>query len=194
MKSEVELRNENVLLQKLYKSDTWKNIPSNVSSRITNQKPKLINYDNPIIQIITFTIKSNDPNLIYKTPVMYEYKGNFLPIIIKNERLENGYMHISFTDLFERDYFDFQVNQEWKIGNRHIEKDIPFDKIINKKNYPQSSQYVVSPTCMQQTTTYSDCLQCVINECMSDWKCAIGCGIESAGCLALWTIACAFHA
>ena len=64
MKSEVELRNENVLLQKLYKSDTWKNIPSNVSSRITNQKPKLINYDNPIIQIITFTIKSNDPNLI----------------------------------------------------------------------------------------------------------------------------------
>lgn len=185
---ERQLNISDSLLQELYSSSKWTSLPASLKQKINLSSAKEILYDNEIIRIISFDINYTDTNHIFKSLIVYTYNNKFLPIIIQNKKLANGNDSMSLSDVNNSVYYGFQVNNLNKVGHFTITQGIPFESLGDFHSDK------TSPTCMQTNTTYSGCLSCAITECVEDWVCEIACGLESAGCLSVWAVGCAFHA
>ena len=156
------------------------------------------------VKTINFDIAGNDPNILYKSLIIYVYEGKFLPVIIQSQQMSSGFTNVSIKDLNEEDYFHLDVDKNEKFGKFKIEKDIPWEKITlvskaDSVNYSSKRKIflVQQPddrTCMQKNTTFKGCMTCAINECDADFVCYIGCGVNFVPCMAVFAASCVFHA
>ncbi len=184
--SEVVLNNTSTLVTAYKSSNDYLQLPQNIQNQVNNRNPTQINYDSAKIHVMIYTLNKPNSSFTYNTLAVYEYQNKFLSLIVKNEKLANGFAHISFTNLSGNVYFDFQVNLQNMVGKINFTSNILFEKIA-----PRTGTQRAEPTCMQSTSTFSDCLSCAISECVSDWVCGLACGLESPSCLTVWTVACA---
>ncbi|HUB60428.1 MAG TPA: hypothetical protein VL978_06995 [Puia sp.] len=192
VRSSVDLPVGSSLLAKLSTSDVWKALPAPILSSIKkNELPQFQTYDNTAAQAIVFNIASDDPNLRYKSLIVATYKGSFLPIIAESKILPSGYTQVSITDVNGSDYLNFLVDPNNRFGKFRMVKDIPFDRLTGGTvSAPETAEVAATPTCMQSTSSFGACMKCAINECNSDWVCAVGCMVNAPGCAAAFALAC----
>ena len=203
LQSDVILSQNSSILNEFFSSDAWKNIPKNVTDNINNKyTPHFETYDNIPVQALLFNIAENDPNIVYRNLMVYVFNHKFIAVIAQSIKIEGGYTRVSISDVNNNDYMHLLVNKDDNMGQFKAVKEIQFEQfravdqpVVSpvQGNSKWSSNRVAAPTCMQQTTTWSSCMNCAVNECASDWSCAFGCAAEWAGCLVVFSASCAFH-
>ncbi|RFZ92577.1 hypothetical protein D0C36_14250 [Mucilaginibacter conchicola] len=193
VKTETELAPNDQVLTSLYSSDTWKTVPQGILSSI-KKAPVLQTYDNVKFKAILFDIKNGDNKYQYNSLVVYVVNDKFLPVIIKSESVENGFKQVSISDLRNDTYLDFRVNANNKLGMFDFKRDIPFEKVtgVSRQQAINSlkTNVAATPTCMQSTSSFGSCMNCLFKECTSDWACAAGCAVEGPACVALFAASC----
>ncbi|QOI97150.1 MAG: hypothetical protein HRU69_06440 [Flammeovirgaceae bacterium] len=170
--------------KKLTATMMWQSIPRSILERIDHHTDVfLIEFDHSPIEVITIRLISS---LNYEYLVFYKLNDKLLPVIAKS--ISKGSMiQLSITDLNAQPYFELFVNENNKIGNFNVTKDIPFETIVPKN----ASSSRTTGTCPEISSSYGNCLLCAVNECESDWVCRVTCAFMFPECFIGFSLACA---
>lgn len=168
----------------LTSSMIWQSIPRSILDRIDHHTDVfLIEFDHSPIEVITIKLMSS---LNYEYLVLYKLNNELLPVIAKSVP-KGSMIQLSITDLTAQPYFELFINENNKIGNFNVAKDIPFEAIVPKN----TSSSRTAGTCPEVSSSYGNCLLCAVNECNGDWVCGVTCAFMFPECFVGFSLACA---
>jgi hypothetical protein len=184
IKKSLATTNDGSLINELFQSTTWSNIPQNILSDILfNDSITIADYKNTSVKTICFKLKSDK---IYKSLVFYCQNSKFTPVIASAEN-RGDLKYLAISDLSSNPYFEFYLNNENKMGKFKASADIP--RFVNTSlRLKTKATEVDANHC--RPLPFSDCMSCMISECGKDWKCVALMAIDGPACLAGMALQC----
>jgi len=172
-------------IQLLHKSTEWKSLPKNIKERLYLAEPaKLTSYKDSDVQVISYRMIT-DAN--YESLVFILYKSTLKPVLAKSES-QGSLRYLSVSSVEGKIYYDFYVNAEDKLGKFQVHNSLTIGDAFQREG---SSMRSASDPCPETSSSFGQCMLCAINECATDWICAVVCAIMSPECLIGFALACA---
>lgn len=119
--------------------------------------------------------------------IIYSLNNKFLFAKSRLQAVNDTLREFKLLSLGNDIYYQFQINQENKIGNFSIENTIPFADTFSPT---QNTVNTATIPCNQQGLPFGQCILCAINECAQSWICAVVCGVEFQLCIVGWGLGC----
>lgn len=176
--------NDGSLINELFQSTTWSDIPKEVLADIQfSDSITIADYKNTSIKTICFKLKSDK---IYKSLVFYCKNSKFIPVIASAEN-RGDMKYLAISDLSSNPYFDFYLNNENKMGKFIAHANIP--RFANTSLRMKSKTTEVDANHCRPLP-FDDCMICMINECGKDWKCVLLMAADGPACIAGMAVMC----
>ena len=159
-----------------------------VGSRLDPSKDILrYSFDYSAIRMVEIPLITNfKEEAVY----IYEYKGQYIFTKGKLEFLLNGYRRVCFTDVDGAPYYQFDLNDQDKIGNYVCTRDIPASDYFTQGLEVGRA----TPTCHQKfPSSFIKCFDCAMSECFNNWLCGLACSLKvhiALGCAAAAGVHC----
>jgi len=186
----LELDDEDMVLLTLKKSDAWAKVGNDLKTRIDHsRKITLSSFENSSVQVISIYLKTS---FSFEAIIFYTDGTSFFPAVAKSKSA-GELNYLALTDLNGKPYYDFYSNRDNRMGKFKVHNDLKlagFEDDFRDRSRSSLGKEA-EPTCMEKTDSFGSCMLCAINECASDWVCAVVCTVMSAQCLAGFGLGCA---
>jgi hypothetical protein len=184
VKSSLATTNDGSLINELFQSSTWSNIPPNILSDILySDSITIADYKNTSVKTICFKLKSDK---IYKSLVFYCKNSKFTPVIASAEK-RGDLKYLVISDLSSNPYFEFYLNNENKMGKFKVYANIPHFASTSLRIKSMATE-VDANHC--RSLPFSACMDCMVSECSKDWMCVALFASDYVACLAGMAVMC----
>lgn len=131
-----------------------------------------------------------DPDL---SALVYNNGGKIFKVFFKRELLSHSIEKIEKVTMSSTDgseYMSFTLSNDKFLSHLKASRELPFKSIMSSEEMSSIKQQLAAGSGGCERLPFGDCIQCAVSECMSDWQCAIMCGLAAELCIGTWTITC----
>lgn len=127
--------------------------------------------------VIMYSIPTLDPE---QTLILYETMGLYQVSMAHFGPAGGGNMSFSLKTMDDRDYFSLKLDDQMRMGELKVyenEEIKSFNRTIYSLTYTEESQDVTTKSatadCCRNESSWSDCMDCTVNDCQGSWLCKI---------------------
>ena len=113
-----------------------------------------------------------------------------MAVITKGEKVGSQQNKISYFKTKNAPYLSFLIDNKQKISNYKIVEQIPFKETFEERFNGQKI-FSAQATCLESTSNFGDCAECVIEEITDSYIAALGCMVFGTACAATIIVMCA---
>ena len=144
--------------------------------------------------VIMYSIPTLDPE---QTLILYESHGLYQVSVAQLRPVEGGLMQFTLRTMDDRDYFTLKLDDQNRMGELRIfenEKIKSFNKAVNSLTLKEESQdeqlKAASAICCRRESSWSDCMECTVDDCSDSWVCKVVALIAPAELVAGFAASC----
>lgn len=144
--------------------------------------------------VIMYSIPTLDPE---QTLILYESHGLYQVSMVQFRPVEGGLMQFTLKTMDDRDYFSLKLDDQNRMGELRIfenEKIKSFNKAVNSLTLNEESQDEqlkgTSAVCCRRESSWSDCMECTVDDCSDSWVCKVVAMIAPAELVAGFAASC----
>ena len=127
--------------------------------------------------VIMYSVPTLDPE---QTLILYEIKGLYQLSMAHFEPAGGGLMSFTLKTMDDRDYFSLKLDEQNRIGELKVsenEEVKSFNRAIYSLTLEEESQETsvkgAAAICCRKESSWSDCMDCTVNDCEGSWLCKI---------------------
>jgi len=144
--------------------------------------------------VIMYSIPTLDPE---QTLIIYEAKGLFQVSMAHYGPAEGGMMQFALKTMDDQDYFSLKLDDQMRMGELLVyenEEVKSFNRAIYSISLSEESRDETlkgsSAICCRRESSWSDCMNCTIDDCSSSWLCKVVGMIAPAELAAGFAVSC----
>jgi hypothetical protein len=144
--------------------------------------------------VIMYSIPTLDPE---QTLILYESHGLYQVSMAHFRPVEGGLMKFTLKTMDDRDYFSLKLDEQNRMGDLRIfenEKIKGFNKAVNSLTLKEESQDEqlkgASAICCRKESSWSECMECTVDDCSGSWVCKVVAMIAPAELVAGFAASC----
>lgn len=144
--------------------------------------------------VIMYSIPTLDPE---QTLILYEIKGLYLVSMALLRPAEQGRMSFALRTMDDRDYFSLKLDDQMRLGEMKVSEN---DKIKNfnsavytltcKEESQDENTKGTNAICCRKESSWSDCMNCTLDDCTDSWLCKAVALVAPAELLAGFAASC----
>ena len=127
--------------------------------------------------VIMYSIPTLDPE---QTLILYESNGLYQVSMAHFRPAGGGVMSFALKTMDDRDYFSLKLDDQNRLGELKVsenEEVKSFNKAVYSLTLREESQDVTAKSatadCCRKESSWSDCMDCTVNDCEGSWLCKI---------------------
>lgn len=127
--------------------------------------------------VIMYSIPTLDPE---QTLIMYETKGLYQLSMAHFGPAGGGLMSFTLKTMDDRDYFSLMLDDQNRIGDLQVSENEAiktFNESVYSLTLKEESQETsvkgAAAICCRKESSWSDCMDCTVNDCEGSWLCKI---------------------
>lgn len=164
----------------------WKSFSNKIN---WEKEPEQFTYQNGNLKSIAFHLRNSDENVSFNSLVVFYKDRKFMPVITKGEKIDSQKNKISYFTTENTPYLSFTIDNEQKISNYKTIQKIPFKETFEER-FKGQTIFVSGTTCLESTSNFGDCAECVIDEITDSYIASLGCMVFGTACAATVVVMC----
>lgn len=144
--------------------------------------------------VVMYSIPTQDPE---QGLIIYETMGLFQVGMVHYRPAEQGRMSFSLKTMDDRTYFSLKLDEQNRIGDLMVfenEEMKSFNEAVYSLTYMEESQDATvkgaSAICCRREGSWSECMNCTIDDCTDSWVCKAAAMIMPRELLAGMAVSC----
>jgi hypothetical protein len=144
--------------------------------------------------VIMYSIPTLDPE---QTLILYEIKGLYLVSMAHFWPAEQGRMSFTLKTMDDRDYFSLKLNDQMRMGELTVSENEAiksFNRAVYSLTYKEESHDMTvkgaSAICCRKESSWSDCMNCTLDDCSDSWLCKAVALVAPAELVASFAVSC----
>ena len=141
-----------------------------------------------------YTVPTMDPEQMV---ILYEAMGLFQIGMAIYQPAEEGKMSFRLTTMDDRDYFSLKLDDQLRIGDLKVydnEEIRRFNQTVYSLTYREESRDETAKgadaICCRKESSWSDCMNCTIDDCQESWVCKAAAMVLPRQLLAGFAVSC----
>ena len=141
-----------------------------------------------------YSIPTIDPE---QTLILYESSGLIQVSMAHYRPADGGLMHFTLKTMDDRNYFSLKLDDQNRMGELQVsenEEMKSFNKAVYSLTYMEESQEVTlkggNAICCRKESSWSDCMNCTLDDCAGSWVCKVVALIAPAELAASLAVSC----
>ena len=164
-----------------------------------DKEPEKHFYEDKKLSGLIFYLQGDERSFNYRSLILYYSSSELLPVLITSEKLMNGTNKVSYSKLNGDLYYNFTMDENYRIVNTIRLESISFPKTFkNEFQNLKTRDNVISEkteggrgsSCLESTNTWRECVTCILNEFSSDPFAGLVCMVYGPACAALIALSC----
>jgi len=127
--------------------------------------------------VIMYSVPTLDPE---QTLILYESKGLYQVSMAHYRPAEQGRMSFKLKTMDDRDYFSLKLDDQMRMGELKVsenEEVRSFNRAVYSLTLEEESQETsvkgAAAICCRKESSWSNCMDCTVNDCEESWLCKI---------------------
>jgi hypothetical protein len=145
-------------------------------------------------EVIMYSIPTLDPE---QTLILYETKGLYQVGMARYRPAEQGRMSFTLSTMDDRSYFSLKLDDQNRMGELRVfdnEEVKSFNRTIYsltlREESREESAKGTAAICCRKESSWSDCMDCTVNDCGGSWLCKIAGIIAPVELVAGFAVSC----